>query len=147
MMRSKLPKNRYSSTFSSGNLFVTDTHALLWYLTDDERLGRKAESTYDRVDAGNAVIVIPTVVLAEAIFITEKHRVDLEFIEILKVIEGSLNYITYPMDVAVVLKCHDLKAIPELHDRIITATAMLLDAALITKDKKIVESGEVAVVW
>ena len=86
-------------------------------------------------------------VLAEAIFITEKHRVDLEFIEILKVIEGSLNYITYPMGVAVVLKCHDLKAIPELHDRIIAATATLLDAALITKDKKIVESGEVAVVW
>ena len=67
-------------------------------------------------------------------FITEKHRIDLEFIEILKVIEGSLNYITYPMDVAVVLKCHELKAI-------------LLDACLITKDKKIVESGEVAVVW
>ena len=58
MMRSKLPKNRYSSTFSSGNFFVTDTHALLWYLTDDERLGRNAESAYDRVDAGNAVIVI-----------------------------------------------------------------------------------------
>ncbi|MEA1894337.1 MAG: hypothetical protein U9N36_03860 [Euryarchaeota archaeon] len=67
-------------------------------------------------------------VLAEAIFITEKHRVDLEFIEILKVIEGSLNYITYLIDVAVVLKYHDLKVIPELQDRVIAATATLLDA-------------------
>ena len=147
MMRSKLPKNRYSSTFSSSNLFVTDTHALLWYLTCDERLGGMAEEAYGRADAGGAVIVIPTVVLAEAIFITEKHRVDIEFIEILKMIEGSLNYIIYTMDVAVVLKCHELKAIPELHDRIISATAILLDAVLITKDKKITESGEVAVVW
>ena len=59
-------------------------------------------------------------VLAEAMFITEKHRIDLEFIEILKVIEGSLNYITYHIDVAVVLKCHDLKEIPELHDRFLS---------------------------
>ncbi|MEA1864700.1 MAG: PIN domain-containing protein [Euryarchaeota archaeon] len=147
MMRSKLPKNRYSSTFSSSNLFVTDTHALLWYLTCDGRLGRNAEAAYGRVDAGGAVIIIPTVVLAEAMFITEKHRVDIEFIEILKTIERSLNYIIYPMNTAVVLKCHELKAIPELHDRIISATAILLDSVLITKDREITESGEVAVVW
>ncbi len=45
-----------------------------------------------------------------AIFITEKHRVDIEFIEILKMIEGSLNYMIYPMDMTVVLKCHELKS-------------------------------------
>ncbi|MEA3323960.1 MAG: PIN domain-containing protein [Euryarchaeota archaeon] len=118
-----------------------------WYLTCDERLGRKAEEAYGRADVGEAVIVIPTVVLAEAIFITEKHRVDIEFIEILKMTEGSLNYIIYPMAVDVVLKCHELKAIPKLHDRIISATAILLDSVLITKDKKITKSGEAAVVW
>ena len=45
-------------------------------------------------------------VLAGATFITEKHRFDLEFIEILKAIEGSLNYVTYHIAV-VVLKYHD----------------------------------------
>ena len=69
-----------------------------------------AEEAYGRADAGGVVIVIPTVVLAEAIFITEKHRVDIEFIEILKMIEGSLNYIIYHIAMAVVLKCHELNS-------------------------------------
>jgi PIN domain nuclease of toxin-antitoxin system len=40
-----------------------------------------------------------------------------------------------------------LKKIPELHDRIIVATSMLLDAKLITKDAKIAASKVVEVVW
>jgi PIN domain nuclease of toxin-antitoxin system len=45
------------------------------------------------------------------------------------------------------MRCHDLKSIPELHDRIIVATAILLDAKLITKDTTITHSDEVAVIW
>jgi PIN domain nuclease of toxin-antitoxin system len=30
------------SHYSEPEIFVTDTHALLWYLTEDKRLGKKA---------------------------------------------------------------------------------------------------------
>lgn len=45
------------------------------------------------------------------------------------------------------MKCHELIKIPELHDRIIVATAMLLDAKLITKDPIIAAIKEVEVIW
>ena len=136
-----MQKNRYSEPES----YVIDTHALLWYLAEDESLGKKAKKVLERADKGDADIVIPTTVLAEALFITEKHKVDLEFLDIIETIKNSSNYIINPLDLEVILKCHELKSIPELHDRIIVATAILLDAKLITKDTTITNSGEVAV--
>lgn len=138
----KLKKQR--SHYSESEVFVTDTHPLLWHLAEDESLSRKAEEIYNR---GEVVIVIPTTVLAEALFITEKHRVDLEFLEIIGDIMNSSNYLWYPLDLEVIIKCHELIEIPELHDRIIVATACLLDAKLITKDSKIADAKQVEVVW
>ncbi len=133
--------------YSMSDIFVTDTHALLWYLTDDEKLSKIAQGVFEKADRGEVDIVIPTTVLAEALFITEKHRVDIEFMDIIENIQNSSNYLLHPLDLDIVMKCHELKKIPELHDRIITATAILLDAKLITKDTKIKVSKEVEVVW
>lgn len=36
--------------YSESEIFVTDTHALLWYLTEDERLGKKALKIFDKAD-------------------------------------------------------------------------------------------------
>ncbi|MCZ7383278.1 MAG: PIN domain-containing protein [Candidatus Methanoperedens sp.] len=135
------------SHYSMSDIFVTDTHALLWYLTDDEKLSKIAQGVFEKADKGEVDIVIPTTVLAEALFITEKHRVDIEFIDIIENIQNSSNYLLHPLDIDIVMKCHELKKIPELHDRIIVATAILLDAKLITKDTKIKVSKEVEVVW
>lgn len=143
MKSSKMQKNRYSES----ELYVVDTHALLWYLAEDKSLGKKAKNVLDRADKGDVDIVIPTTVLAEALFITEKHKVDLEFLDIIETIKNSSNYTISPLDIEIIMRCHDLKSIPELHDRIIVATAILLDAKLITKDMTITNSEEVAVIW
>lgn len=138
---------RQRSHYSESEVFVTDTHPLLWHLTEDESLSKKAEEVFNRAERGEVDVVIPTTVLAEALFITEKHRVDLEFLEIIEDIRNSSNYLWYPLDLEVIMKCHELIEIPELHDRIIVATAMLLEAKLITKDSKIAASKQVEVVW
>jgi len=41
----------------------------------------------------------------------------------------------------------NITTIPELHDRIVAATAKLLDAKLLTKDENIQKSGIVEVIW
>ncbi|HEX7574965.1 MAG TPA: PIN domain-containing protein [Candidatus Methanoperedens sp.] len=135
------------SHYSESEIFVTDTHALLWYLTEDKRLGKKALKIFEKVDKGDAEIILPTTVLAEALFITEKHKVDIKFMDIIEEIENSSNYFIHPLDLEVILKCHELLKIPELHDRAIVATSLLLDAKLITKDAIITESKIVEVVW
>ncbi len=135
------------SHYSEPEIFVTDTHALLWYLTEDKRLGKKALKIFENADKGEAEIIIPTTVLAEALFITEKHKVDIKFMDIIEEIENSSNYFIHPLDLEVILKCHELKKIPELHDRVIVATSLLLDAKLITKDAIIKDSEIVEVMW
>lgn len=71
----------------------------------------------------------------------------LKFMKIIEDIRNSSNYLWYPLDLDVIMKCHELIKIPELHDRIIVATAMLLDAKLITKDPVIAAIKEVEVIW
>ena len=45
--------------------YVTDTHSFLWYLMDSPKLSRKAKSVFDLADTGNAIIIIPAIVLLE----------------------------------------------------------------------------------
>jgi len=128
-------------------MFVVDTHALLWHLTEDEKLGEKAKEVLAKGDRGEVIVVIPTIVLAESLFILEKKKVDLEFKDIIRKIEKSLNYVVYPLYLQTVLACNELKEIPEMHDRIIIATAKALDAEIITKDDEITKFKEVKVIW
>lgn len=46
-------------------LFIADTHAIVWRLALQSRLGIAASVAFDAADAGNAAIAIPAVVLAE----------------------------------------------------------------------------------
>ena len=130
-------------------MYLVDTHALLWYLTGDERLGKRAKETFVKVDKGEDTIIIPTIVLVESLFIAEKHKADVMFGDVLKKIQKSLNYVVYPLNMNVVLKCQDkeMKKISEIHDRVIVATSNLLNAKFVTKDSEIQNSGLVECVW
>ncbi len=44
--------------------FVTDTHALFWYLTGDSKPGKNASKIFKKAAKGKACIVIPAIVLA-----------------------------------------------------------------------------------
>jgi len=91
-------------------------------------------------------MIIPSVVLIESMFLCEKKRIDLKFDDILSRLRVSSNYQIYPLDEKVVFGCKDIK-LPEPHDRIIVATAKLLNAKLVTKDKKIAASKLVETIW
>jgi len=127
--------------------YVLDTHALIWFLTSDNKLGKKALELLRRADMGEETIIIPTVVLAEIFYICEKNKVALKFREILDKITNSSNYEVYDLNLNIILKLEELNKIRELHDRIIIATAVLTDSEIMTRDKNIRESNYVRVVW
>lgn len=68
--------------------FVTDTHSLVWYFTDDSRLGNNALKAFQTSEKEGAIFV-SAVVLAEIMFIARKGRITLSFEETLKRIEES----------------------------------------------------------
>ena len=128
--------------------YVTDTHPFLWYLVGEtRRLGPAAREAFDQAEAGRAVIVIPAIVLAESLHVSEKGRMKFKFERVLEMIESALNYRIYPLDLPVIRKASDLKGVSEIHDRIIVATAKHLELELITDDKEVRTSGQVKIVW
>jgi len=78
--------------------------------------------------------------------LVENKKIDLDFNELLERIEISSNFIPASFNFQVVKLLPEIK-LSELHDRIIVATAKLLNAKLITKDREIIESRFVEVVW
>ena len=62
--------------------YVTDTHALVWYFTEDKRLSTKASNAFER-DIKDGIIILPAVVLAEILYISRKARITLTFDETL----------------------------------------------------------------
>ena len=56
--------------------FVTDTHALVWYFTDDLRLSKKASEAFEKT-TDEGIVIVPSIVLAEIMFISKKGRITL----------------------------------------------------------------------
>lgn len=58
---------------------VADTHTLLWWFADSPKLGKKAARIFQGCEDGTAVIFIPTIVIAEALSIFDKKRLNFNF--------------------------------------------------------------------
>jgi PIN domain nuclease of toxin-antitoxin system len=128
--------------------YVTDTHPFVWYLAaDDERLSPSAKSVFENADSAKAIVVIPAIVLAESLYLAEKGRIKAKAVEILELVESALNYRLYPLDLSVIQIAWELKKIPEIHDRVIAATARRLGLELITDDNRIRQSSYVKTLW
>lgn len=61
------------------NFYVSDTHALFWYLINSPALGVNARLAFDDADAGPALIYIPAIVIAELYYPNEKKDRPLDF--------------------------------------------------------------------
>ncbi len=127
--------------------YLADSHSLIWHLTEDKKLGRKALEIFTKADNGEIIIIVPTIVLAEIIHICEKKKAKLEIKEVINKIKTSLNYIPYSLNMEVLDKAIVLKNISEMHDRIIIATTTITGAVLITKDREIIKSRIVKTIW
>ncbi|RLA83361.1 MAG: hypothetical protein DRG31_06275 [Deltaproteobacteria bacterium] len=95
---------------------------------------------------GESIIFIPTIVLAECLYLVENGKIELSFNDLIKKLEISNNFVPTSFNFQI-LKLLPKIELKELHDRVIVATAKLLNAKLITKDKEIIDSGIVEVIW
>lgn len=131
--------------------FVADTHAVIWYLSGNKRLSRKARAIFQKAVAGHGHVIIPSIVLVETIFLVQREKLDEDVVKTLLALTENPDdgiYI-YPLNKAVVqaLSHFGPVAIPELVDRIIAATAIHLDLPLLTIDSSIQAAKLVRTVW
>ena len=131
--------------------YVADTHSILWYLAKDRRLSKRARSVFQAAKEDLAQILVPSIVLVEAIFLMQRRRTPET--QVLKLFELSddagASICVVPLGLAVARTVGDFgpAAIPDMPDRIIAATARALNVPLITVDPIITESELVEVIW
>ena len=126
--------------------YVADAHTIVWYFIDDPRLSQTARQALEQtITAG--VIIIPTIVLAEIMYISQKGRISLSFEETLSYIEMYENFHIAALELDILKVAASISADLEMHDKLIVATTLHFDAHLITKDEQITRSEIVNTVW
>ncbi|MDZ7289297.1 MAG: PIN domain-containing protein [candidate division KSB1 bacterium] len=129
---------------------IIDTHALVWYLEGNPRLGANAKAV---MDEPTSVLVIPLIALAEACWMVEYGKSSIPTVkELLAVVDADPRVAVLPLDRTVLDKTLGMTAITEMHDRQIVATALCLadegeTVAVLSKDRDIRASGLAPIIW
>jgi len=126
--------------------YVSDTHSIVWYFTEDPRLSEAAIKAFDGTMT-EGVIIVPSVVLAEIMFISRKGRITLTFEESLRKIEECENIQIASLDVEILRIADKIQVDMEMHDRLIVATALHFGATLITRDRLIRDAQVCPTLW
>ena len=130
--------------------YVVDTHALIWFLEDNPRLGSNAKAILTHA---TSQLILPAIALAEAVWIVERGKTSIPSVaDLLSAIDADPRVIIYPLDQAVIEQTILFSAIHEMHDRQIVATAIVLQSqgeiiTLLTCDQNIEASGLVSIAW
>jgi len=129
--------------------FVLDTHAVLWHMTGDRKLDRNAKAAL--MDPSSDLI-FPAIAVAEALFVIQAGKSSALVKDLWDFTFATANVTFYPLDEAVLRKSEGLTAIPEMHDRLIVATALILQDAdtetiILTHDPIIQASELVKTLW
>ncbi len=131
-------------------MIVLDTHALVWWVTADPTLSKKAKTAIERELAGGQIIV-SAISAWEIAMLAEQEKLVLSmdvsnWLATVSEIE-AVRFL--PVDVEISTKSVRLPG--DFHkdpaDRMIVATARKLAAPLVTKDEKIRAYVHVKTIW
>jgi PIN domain nuclease of toxin-antitoxin system len=128
------------------NRYVVDTHALFWYLVNSTRLSEPGRQIFDQAFTGKTTLILSPIVLLELYGLARKVKAPFDFATELALFEQPPFHIE-PITSADLCLLDRLSSIPELHDRLIAATAFRLDAPILTRDPLISACADVNCVW
>ena len=125
---------------------VADTHALLFYLTDDPKLSAAASAALDHAIQSSA-LGVSTISLAEIVYLEEKGRVPTGIGEAIEGFFGSsFQLLDVQFDTIRAMKSIPRDEVPDFPDRLIAATAVVCGVPLITADSRI-RASRVQTIW
>lgn len=134
------------SSFTLASEYVADTMAIVLHL-ENRKSSVNVKRIFDAADTGNTIIHIPAIVFAEILYLSEKQRISLTLADVEKQLQNFSSYREMPLSFEIIEQAGKITDIPELHDRLIAATAKFLNIELITNDQKIQSSTLVKTAW
>ena len=134
------------SNASPTNDYVVDTVALILRL-ERRAMGSKARDAFNAMEQGGARLYVPAMVFAEILYLAQRKRITATLDDVNQYVQGFADCYETPLNFAVVSTADAITDIPELHDRLIAATAIHLKAPLITNDARIHASLHLRTLW
>lgn len=129
---------------------VVDTHTIVWYLDDDQRLSSAAADALDQATADGDAIHVPSICLVELTYLTEKGRIpETARARLAAALDDPIMPCRLaPLDrgVADALALVSRNEVPDMPDRIVCATALALGVKLVSRDGKI-RASQIQTIW
>lgn len=125
---------------------MSQTPSPVLYL-EKRKLGATAAKIFDSAEDGNTIVHVPAMVLAEILYLSEKSRISTSLKDVFQLLEDFPSFRDFAISGSVLASAAEIVDIPELHDRLISAAARLLNLNLITNDPKMEASAFVKTIW
>ena len=120
---------------------AVDTHAAIWYLSDSKQLSPTARVIIATEEQNGESIFVSAISLVEVIYLAERGRLPSAALQSLEnaLSDPAGSMVVAPLDAAVaeVVKKISRVTVPDMPDRIIAATALHLNAELVTRDRRL----------
>ena len=127
--------------------FVIDAHPLWWYWTAPERLGNGAQAAFSDLQTRRGIGYVPAIVVAEVHYLSCHLQRTLDGDRILALIDLAPGSHLEPITRAHLLYFGRLSEIPEMHDRLIGAIALMHHATLVSRDSVLRSITAIKTVW
>jgi len=121
--------------------YITDTHPLIWFLTNHRSLSRTAKNIF--LDPNN-IIHVPILVLIETNYLFHKKRITCSGEDLQRDIECLDHWFIQGFNKELLNYCLSELSI---HDAMICAYAVQKKLSVITKDKAIQDHSVIQTVW
>jgi len=129
---------------------VADTHAAVWYLFDDPRLSLAAQNLIEATRVSRRKIAVSSISLAELVYLVEKSRLQQSAYDDLRSAMMDREHVFHeaPFTAAVVdaMRQVSRSEIPDMPDRMISATAIHLGVPVISRYSRI-RASTVPTIW
>lgn len=114
---------------------------------ENRRMPDTAKKWFLAAEQGTKQLGISAMTLAEIGYLSEKKRIALTIEQVIAYVQQYETIQIVPVSVAVVEQAFRISDVPELHDRLIVATAVCREVPVITNDPHITASQFVRAEW
>lgn len=127
--------------------FVVDTHTLWWHLQSSRRLSPAAAAVFQSAIDGNATIIVPAIVIAELHFLSVKAGQPVAPTVLLDDLASETWLELTDLGRPQLQMLNQFPEIPDIHDRLIAAESVYRNAPLVTRDRLLAASPQLATLW
>jgi len=129
---------------------VVDTHTVIWYLLASPKISSVAASSLDEAVMAGDVVYVPSISVVEVVYLVEKGKLpEVAFERLIYALDDPHSRFTVvPLDLDIIRAIRKIpkEVVPDLPDRIITATALHFDLPLVTRNLRI-HSTPIKTIW